>query len=154
MVPITVIMNRLRLYDSLSGLILAHLAYTIPFAIYMLRGYFMGIPQELEEAAMVDGCSRFQSFLRITLPLAVPGLVTVAIFSFVMSWGDAVFSIVLLNTQDKYTLPIHIGFFLGEGRVVDPEACCHCFGGWINSCFSLHWHPRFVRWTGSRSGKG
>lgn len=120
MVPITVIMNRLGLYDSLSGLTLAHLAYTVPFATYMLRGYFMGIPQELEEAAMVDGCSRFQSFLRITLPLAGPGLATVAIFSFVLSWGDVVFSTVLLNTQDKYTLPIHIGFFLWGGEIVDP----------------------------------
>ena len=120
MVPITIIMNRLGLYDSLFGLTLAHLAYTVPFAIYMLRGYFMGIPQELEEAAMVDGCSRFQSFLRITLPLAAPGLVAVAIFSLVLSWGDAVFATVLINTQDKYTLPIHIGFFLWGGEIVDP----------------------------------
>lgn len=120
MVPITVVMRRLGLYDSLWGLMLAHLAYTIPFATYMLRGYFMGIPQELEEAAQVDGCSRFQSFVRITLPLAAPGLVTVAIFSFVLSWGDVVFATVLLNTQDQYTLPIHIGFFLWGGEIVDP----------------------------------
>ncbi|MGC8777713.1 MAG: carbohydrate ABC transporter permease [Candidatus Caldatribacteriaceae bacterium] len=120
MVPITVVMRRLGLYDSLWGLTLAHLAYTIPFATYMLRGYFLGIPQELEEAAQVDGCSRFQSFVRITLPLAAPGLVTVAIFSFVLSWGDVVFATVLLNTQDQYTLPIHIGFFLWGGEIVDP----------------------------------
>ncbi|MEN3188588.1 MAG: carbohydrate ABC transporter permease [Atribacterota bacterium] len=120
MVPITVVMRRLGLYDSLWGLTLAHLAYTIPFATYMLRGYFMGIPQELEEAAQVDGCSRFQSFVRVTLPLAAPGLVTVAIFSFVLSWGDVIFATVLLNTQDQYTLPIHIGFFLWGGEIVDP----------------------------------
>lgn len=120
MVPITVVMRRLGLYDSLWGLMFAHLAYTIPFATYMLRGYFMGIPQELEEAAQVDGCSRFQSFVRVTLPLAAPGLVTVAIFSFVLSWGDVVFATVLLNTQDQYTLPIHIGFFLWGGEIVDP----------------------------------
>jgi len=120
MVPITVVMRRLGLYDSLWGLTLAHLAYTIPFATYMLRGYFLGIPQELEEAAQVDGCSRFQSFVRITLPLSAPGLVTVAIFSFVLSWGDVVFATVLLNTQEQYTLPIHIGFFLWGGEIVDP----------------------------------
>lgn len=120
MVPITIVMRRLALYDSLLGLTVAHLAYTLPFATYMLRGYFLGIPQELEEAAQVDGCSRFQSFVRITLPLAAPGLVTVAIFSFVLSWGDVVFSSVLLNTQDKYTLPIHISFFLWGGEIVDP----------------------------------
>ncbi len=120
MVPITIIMRRLGLYDTLAGLTLAHLAYTVPFATYMLRGYFLGIPQELEEAAMVDGCSRFQAFLRITLPLAAPGITTVAIFSFVLSWGDVVFATVLLNTQAKYTLPIHIGFFLWGGEIVDP----------------------------------
>jgi multiple sugar transport system permease protein len=120
MVPITVVMRRLGLYDSLWGLTLAHLAYTIPFATYMLRGYFLGIPQELEEAAQVDGCSRFQGFVRITLPLSAPGLVTVAIFSFVLSWGDVVFATVLLNTQEQYTLPIHIGFFLWGGEIVDP----------------------------------
>ncbi len=120
MVPITVMMRRLGLYDSLWGLMLAHLAYTIPFATYMLRGYFLGIPQELEEAAQVDGCSRFHSFIRITLPLAAPGLVTVAIFSFVLSWGDVIFATVLLNTQERYTLPIHIGFFLWGGEIIDP----------------------------------
>lgn len=122
MVPMTLILKRVGLTDSLFGLSIVHLAYTIPFATYMLSGYFMGIPRELDEAAMVDGCSRFQAFLRITLPLAAPGLVTVAIFSFVLSWGDVIFATVLINDVDKYTLPLHIGFFLYGGEIVDPGA--------------------------------
>lgn len=120
MVPITIILSNIGMFDSLIGLALVHLAYTVPFATYMLRGYFLGIPRELDEVAMVDGCSRFQAFLKVTLPLAAPGLVTVAIFSFVLSWGDVIFSSVLLDTAGKYTLPIHISFFLWGGEIVDP----------------------------------
>jgi multiple sugar transport system permease protein len=120
MVPITIILSRIGLFDSLIGLAFVHLAYTVPFATYMLRGYFLGIPRELDEAAMVDGCSRFQALLKVTLPLAAPGLITVAIFSFTLSWGDVIFSLVCLNTPEKYTLPIHISFFLWGGEIVDP----------------------------------
>lgn len=120
MVPITVILSHVGMFDSLIGLAVVHLAYTVPFATYMLRGYFLGIPRELDEVAMIDGCSRFQAFLKVTLPLAAPGLITVAIFSFVLSWGDVIFSSVCLNTPEKYTLPIHISFFLWGGEITDP----------------------------------
>ncbi|BER92383.1 MAG: multiple sugar transport system permease protein [Candidatus Atribacteria bacterium] len=146
MVPMTLILKRIGLTDSLFGLSIVHLAYTIPFATYMLSGYFMGIPRELDEAAMVDGCSRFQAFLRITLPLAAPGLVTVAIFSFVLSWGDVIFATVLINDVDKYTLPLHIGFFLYGGEIVDPGALAATtiFAGLVPALLYLT-VQRFVR---------
>lgn len=120
MVPMTIILSNVGMFDKLTGLAVVHLAYTVPFATFMLRGYFLGIPRELEEVAMVDGCSRLQALLKIVLPLAAPGLAAVAIFSFVLSWGDVIFSTVLLNTTENYTLPIHIGFFLWGGEIVDP----------------------------------
>ena len=120
MVPIMLILRFIGLLNSLIGLSIAQLAYTVPFATYMLRGYFMGVPKDLDEAAMIDGCSRFQAFVRVVLPLSLPGLVTVAIFSFTLSWGDIIFPLVCLNTADKYTLPLHVSFYLWGGEITDP----------------------------------
>ncbi len=120
MVPIMYMVASLKLLDNLIILSFVQLAYTTPFSVYMLRGYFMGIPKELEEAALVDGCTRFKVLRKIVLPLALPGLVTVAVFSFTMSWGDVLFPLVLLRTANNYTLPLYMSFYLWGGEITDP----------------------------------
>jgi multiple sugar transport system permease protein len=120
MAPIMFLVNVLGISNNIYTLAFLHLAYSVPFSTYMLRGYFMSIPKDLEEAAFIDGCSRFQALLKIVLPLALPGLVTVAVFSFVMSWGDMVFALVTLKTQDNYTLPLYMSYFLWGGEITDP----------------------------------
>jgi multiple sugar transport system permease protein len=120
MVPIMYLLNLFNALNNLTALSIVQLAYTTPFSVYMLRGYFMGIPKELEEAAMVDGCTRFQVIRKVVLPLALPGLVTVAVFSFTMSWGDVVFPLILLRTADNYTLPLYMSFYLWGGEITDP----------------------------------
>ncbi|MCD6536212.1 MAG: carbohydrate ABC transporter permease [Thaumarchaeota archaeon] len=122
MVPIAYIAHLLNLLNNLFALALVHLTYAVPFSTYMLRGYFMGIPKDVEEQGLIDGCTILQVILRITIPLAMPGLVTVFLFSFTLSWGDIIFSMVLLRTSDKYTLPLYMNGFLWGGEITDPGA--------------------------------
>jgi multiple sugar transport system permease protein len=105
-VPIYVTLVGWRLSDSLIGLVVAHTVLTVPFGIWMLRGFFSGIPIELDEAARVDGASRLGVLLKIALPLSVPGLAAVAVFTFMESWSEFLFASVLLSTKANYTFPI------------------------------------------------
>lgn len=117
MIPLYIVINMLKLGDSLFGLIIAHLAYTLPFSTWILRGYFMNLPKDIEDSALVDGCSRFQTLWKIVLPISAPGLVTAAIFSFTLSWDDLIFALVILSSPNNYTLPLAIAFFMQGGEV-------------------------------------
>lgn len=119
-VPLMIILKQIGLLNTLQGLIFVHLAYTLPYSILMLRSYFMEIPIELEESALIDGCTRSSSFLRITLPLSAPGLVTSFVFAFTLSWNDLLFALILLSSSELYTLPLEMNFFLWGGEIVDP----------------------------------
>ena len=81
-------MRRLGFTDTYGGIILLYTAFQTPFVIWMMRGFFLSIPRELEEAAVIDGCSRLTAFLRITLPLSRPGLAATSIFAFTLSWNE------------------------------------------------------------------
>jgi multiple sugar transport system permease protein len=120
MVPIVIIVKSLGLYNTLWGVALVHLAYTLPYSTLMMRSYFYGIPVSLEEAALIDGCTRFSALWRVVIPVAVPGFVTAFIFSFTLSWNDLLFALILLNSSRYYTLPIATTFFLWGGEIVDP----------------------------------
>jgi len=115
MVPIYSIFTSLGLKNTYLGLILAHLIWNVPFSTWMLRGYFMGIPKDLIDSAMVDGCTHLTILLRIVLPIAAPGLVTAAIFSFVGSWDEMLYALLLMDKEEMLTLPIGIlRFAFGE----------------------------------------
>jgi multiple sugar transport system permease protein len=115
MVPIYTIFLSLNLINTYYGLILADLIGAIPFSTWMLRGYMMGIPKDLIDSAMVDGCGHLSALFRVVLPVTAPGLVTVAIFSFVGSWDSLLFPLLLITTEDMLTLPIGImRFAFGE----------------------------------------
>jgi multiple sugar transport system permease protein len=117
MIPLNILINMIKLGDSLIGLILAHLAHTVPFSTWILRGYFMGMPKDIEDSALVDGCSRFQTLWRVVLPISAPGLVTATVFSFTLSWDDLIFALVILSKPRNYTLPLAIAFFMQGGEV-------------------------------------
>lgn len=110
-IPLYVMMSNLGLRDSLLGVMLAHLTFSVPFATWMLMGYFKTIPVELEEAAMVDGASRPTILMRIVLPLAAPAVVVVAVFAFTFSWNEFLYALVLLQSKDKMTAPIGLTAF-------------------------------------------
>ncbi len=113
-IPMFSLFNALGLTDTLFALMGAHLAIALPLGVWLLWGFFKTMPLELEEAAMVDGCSRLQAFLRIVLPLSMPGLITVAIFSFLLSWGDYVFGLILIMSDQNKTLPVGLASMLGS----------------------------------------
>ncbi|WP_231979519.1 carbohydrate ABC transporter permease [Tessaracoccus coleopterorum] len=103
--PLFLILRTLNLTDSLVGLTLVHTTYTLPFALWMMQGYVMGIPVDLEEAGSVDGAGRLQVLARIVFPLLVPGVVATAMFSFVSSWNEFFFALVLLQSPRTTPCP-------------------------------------------------
>jgi ABC-type glycerol-3-phosphate transport system permease component len=113
-IPIFTIFARLGLSDTLTGLIASHLTLTLPLGVWFLWGFFKSMPFELEEAAMVDGCTRLGAFLRVVLPLALPGLITVAIFSFLLSWTDYTFALVMIGSDANKTLPVGLASMVGS----------------------------------------
>ena len=111
--PFFVMFRDLGLLDSRLGLILVNLAIVMPFAIWMIKGFIDAIPQETEEAALVDGSSRLQVIANIVLPMAAPGLLTAGVFCFIIAWNEFLFALILTNKQ-AVTLPIGLALFKGE----------------------------------------
>jgi multiple sugar transport system permease protein len=116
-IPIYILWRNLDLLDTHLGLILAYLTFALPFVIWMMRGFLLDIPIELEEAAMIDGASRFQAMLRIVLPLAAPGLAATAIFIILIAWNDFLFALVLTSGNARTVTP-YIGGFITDKAVL------------------------------------
>jgi N,N'-diacetylchitobiose transport system permease protein len=110
-IPIYLTLDRAGQTDRLAGIILTYLTFVLPFSIWTLRGFIVNIPEELEEAAMVDGCTRAGAFRRILFPLVAPGLVATAVFSFILVWNDYLIAYVLLRSPEKQTLGIWLASF-------------------------------------------
>jgi ABC-type glycerol-3-phosphate transport system permease component len=117
LIPFYLLMSNLGLVDTHIGLILTHTSITLPFAIWMLTGYFNAIPKELDQAALIDGCSRLGVLFRIIYPTALPGLVVAGFFAFVVSWGDYLFVSILSQSQSTQTLPIALQSFMNSLQV-------------------------------------
>jgi multiple sugar transport system permease protein len=111
-IPLYVIVTALGLGNTQQGLILTYLTFTIPFCTWMLMGYFRSMPIELEEQAMVDGCTKFGALLRILLPLSAPGLVASAIFSFTLAWNEFLLALVITMDQSTMTVPIKLSMMV------------------------------------------
>lgn len=105
--------------NALMGVVVTYLTFLLPFAVWTLRGFMLGIPRELEEAAMVDGSSRLGAFLRILLPLMAPGLVATSVFAFITTWNEYIFAAVLLSDQSNQTLTVWLSYFYGSNRETD-----------------------------------
>jgi len=113
-IPLFAIMLKSGLTNSLHGLMFAYLGFTIPFCTWLLMGYFMSIPVELEEAAMVDGCTRVGVLFRIIMPIALPALAVVAFFSFTLSWNEFLYATVFNSNMEVRTIPTGITNFIVE----------------------------------------
>jgi multiple sugar transport system permease protein len=111
-IPLYVIVTALGLGNTQQGLILTYLTFTIPFCTWMLMGYFHGMPVELEEQAMVDGCTKLGALVRILLPLSAPGLVASAIFSFTLAWNEFLLALVITMDQSTMTVPIKLSMMV------------------------------------------
>ena len=111
MIPIYFLMLWLNLLDSIFGLALAHLILTMPLVTWMTRSYFIAIPKELEEAALVDGCSPLKALFKVIIPIAAPGIAATGIYAFIMSWNEFVLASVLTSSATARTLPIGLTEF-------------------------------------------
>jgi len=111
-ISVYMIINSLGLIDTRLGLILCHCILTFPFALWMLKSFFEGVPREIDEAAWVDGASFAQTFVLVILPLALPGLFSVAVFVFVLSWNEFLFASVMITSGDLKTIPLGIAEFI------------------------------------------
>jgi multiple sugar transport system permease protein len=117
-IPLFIIINSLQLANTLQSLIYTYLSFSIPFATWLMMGYFRGIPVDLEEQAMVDGCSRLGAAIRILLPAAAPGIVAAAIFTFTNAWNEFLLALVFINRTDLQTIPVKIaGMIVGDQYV-------------------------------------
>jgi N,N'-diacetylchitobiose transport system permease protein len=110
-IPIYLLMDGAGLTDTLVSVIVTYLAFIVPFMVWTLRGFVANVPVELEEAAMIDGCTRGGAFLRILFPLCAPGLVATAIFAFIQAWNDYIIAYVLLRSPDHQTLTVWLASF-------------------------------------------
>jgi N,N'-diacetylchitobiose transport system permease protein len=109
----------MHLLNTVAGLTLVYVATVLPFTIWTLRGFVAGVPYELEEAAMIDGCSRFQAFLRVTFPLLAPGLVATGVFGFIQAWNEFTLAVVVMTRDEKKTLPVWLSTFTDVNRGTD-----------------------------------
>ncbi|KUM77874.1 carbohydrate ABC transporter permease [Streptomyces griseorubiginosus] len=109
-IPVFLLLNDLDQYDKLSGLIITYLTFILPFTVWTLRGFIVNIPRELEEAAMVDGCSPTGAFLRVVFPLLAPGMVATSVYAFIQAWNEYLYALMLLS-QKNQTATVWLGNF-------------------------------------------
>jgi len=111
-IPLYAQIRTMGLADSLAGLIAAYPSFTVPFVTWLLMGYFGSIPEELEEAAMIDGATRFGAFRRIILPLAAPGVLAASLFAFTQAWNEFLYALVFISDVKQRTLPVGLSTFI------------------------------------------
>jgi N,N'-diacetylchitobiose transport system permease protein len=112
-IPLYITLARAGEVNTLTGVIATYLTFILPFCVWTLRGFIMGVPRDLEEAAMVDGSTRFGAFVRILLPLVAPGLVATSIFAFILAWNEYILGYILLSSPENQTLTVWLAGFTG-----------------------------------------
>jgi multiple sugar transport system permease protein len=118
--PMFKLWTDIGIYDTLLGLIPPFLAFTLPLTVYILTSFFREIPKELEEAALVDGATRFQAFRKVVVPLAAPGLVTAGLLAFIWTWNEFLLAITLTTSPDARPVPPALAFFTGSAQFEVP----------------------------------
>ena len=118
--PYFKIMSRFGLYDTRTGLIIAFLTICLPFSTWMMKGFIDKVPEELDQSAMVDGCSRIGLFFKIVLPIVAPGMVATILFAFLLAWGDLLWALCLTSSENMITVTLGIARTVGEFRIIWP----------------------------------
>ncbi len=115
--PLYIYVVKLGMADTLISLIIANTAFTLPLALWFMRSYFNAIPVSLEESAMIDGCTRLGAMMRVTVPLALPGIVSVGVFSFNHAWNEFLFALVFVSSETNKTLPLGLATWIGQDNI-------------------------------------
>ncbi len=113
-IPLYVLLSHLQLLNSLGGLVLVYTTFALPFCVWMMRNYFITIPSDLDDAALVDGATRMQALRTIIVPVAMPGIVATALFSFILSWNEFLYASTFISSSDRYTVSIGLQSLIGE----------------------------------------
>jgi arabinogalactan oligomer/maltooligosaccharide transport system permease protein len=113
-VPLYILLDKVGLLDSLTGLVLVYASTAVPFCTWMLKGYFDTLPKEMEEAAQIDGASQLQIFVKLVLPLSKPAIAVTALFSFMTAWNEFIMASTFLTDEGKYTLPVLLQSSVGQ----------------------------------------
>ncbi len=113
-IPLYILIRNLGLLNSLVGLVLVYTTFALPFCVWMMRNYFLTIPKELDESAMVDGATRLQALRSVVLPVAMPGIAATGIFSFILSWNEFLYANTFISSADLRTLPVGLQSLIGE----------------------------------------
>lgn len=117
LVPLFMMMSKLKMLNSLKSVFLVYPAFTVPFCIWMLTGFLSSIPNEVEEAAQVDGCSRLQVLTKVVIPLSIPGIASAGLYAFIWAWQEYLIAMVFLGKRVVHTAPLALTFFMGEMTV-------------------------------------
>ena len=117
MLPLYLIASRLGMLDRRLTLVVVYCSFSLPFVIWMMRGYFQTIPRELEDAAMIDGCSRVGALFRVVMPLSTPGLFATGIFAFLTAWNEFLLALVMTQSLNSKTMPVALAEFIGRFTV-------------------------------------
>ncbi|HKX55452.1 MAG TPA: carbohydrate ABC transporter permease, partial [Xanthomonadales bacterium] len=111
-IPLSIIITRLHLGNTLHGLIFVYLTFSTPLSTWLLMGFFRSIPADLEEQAMVDGATRLQALFRILLPLSTPGLIAVSVLTFTNAWNELLLALIFITSPDKQTVPVALQYLI------------------------------------------
>ncbi|MFI7006197.1 carbohydrate ABC transporter permease [Streptomyces sp. NPDC050145] len=122
LVPTFLVFNEAGLLGTYTGLVLAYLALTLPFSIWVMRGFFLTVPVEVEEAARIDGASTWQVLWRILFPLVLPGVIASSVFAFIAAWNDYLIAYTFMKEQSQYTLPVWLASFTNPAQGTDYSA--------------------------------
>lgn len=113
-VPYSIIMGKLNLINNRLGLLIVYMTFSVPYAVWLLVGFFKTVPLEIEEAARVDGANKFQTFTKVVLPIVAPGIVAVAIYTFINAWNEFLYSLILMNSSSKMTAAVALKSLEGQ----------------------------------------
>ncbi|RKX53168.1 MAG: carbohydrate ABC transporter permease [Thermotoga sp.] len=111
-VPLYIIFSKLKLINTLTGLILVYTSFNLPFSLFLMRGFIEGVPKEIEESALIDGCGRFRMIMRIVIPIIRPGVFATFAFAFTGAWNEMLFALMFLNSEKKLTIPVFLSMFV------------------------------------------
>lgn len=114
LVPLYIMFAKLNVIDTIMGVVIVHVMLVAPFSVWILRGFFQTVPTEIEEAALIDGCNKLQTILKIFVPLAAPGIAAIWLNAFLMSWSEYLFASILIISEPVKTLPVGLAYFLQE----------------------------------------
>jgi ABC-type glycerol-3-phosphate transport system permease component len=114
LIPLYIVIVKLGLLNTFASLVVANLTFSVPFVVWVLYGFFTGLPISIEESAMIDGCSRLQTLIKIVLPSAAPGLAASSAYTFITAWQEYMFALTFIDSQKKFTLPIALTSYIGQ----------------------------------------